>query len=169
MQYRSDSRTKMKASRAPIIRTKLNAPRVSRDLLPRRRLFRELDRGAELSLTVVSAPAGYGKSTLVASWLATRTLPWAWLSLDQEDGDLFLFLHYFLAALERADEEAFRGCQALLEIPELPPVSTIAGVLLNALEELQDGLVMALDDFHLVRDSKVHELLTLLLAVPLEG
>ncbi len=75
------------ASNYPIIRTKLFRPEVVSDLVPRPRLFKKLDKGNKCSLTLVSAPAGYGKSVLVSSWLESCDRPNGWLSLDDEKYD----------------------------------------------------------------------------------
>ena len=83
-----------------ILRTKLRPPRLPNRVVERPRLFQRLDEGRELPLSLVSAPAGYGKSTLVASWLAHAGLPFGWLSLDETDDDLVAFLSYLVAAIQ---------------------------------------------------------------------
>jgi len=84
----------------PIIRTKLYRPRLPADLVTRHRLLELLDNALEVPLTLVSAPAGYGKSVLVSQWAERQELPCVWLSLDQGDSELRLFLAYVLAAIE---------------------------------------------------------------------
>jgi LuxR family maltose regulon positive regulatory protein len=90
----------------PIIRTKLHRPPVARDLVCRKAMHVRLEEGGHQPLTLVSAPAGYGKSTLVSHWLETRDGSSAWLSLDQTDGDLRTFLGYVVAALQTVVPEA---------------------------------------------------------------
>jgi LuxR family maltose regulon positive regulatory protein len=100
-----------------LLRTKLHRPPITADLVARPRLHQRLDQRRERPLTLVSAPAGYGKTTLVSSWLETCDWPSAWVSLDEDDNDLFLFLSYFLAALQTMFPEAGRDTQALLGHP----------------------------------------------------
>jgi LuxR family maltose regulon positive regulatory protein len=83
----------------PLIRTKLHRPRVSDDLVLRPHLLHRLNRGLEQKLTLVSAPAGFGKTTLVSEWVASCDRPVAWLSLDDGDNDPVRFLAYLVAAL----------------------------------------------------------------------
>ncbi|MGD9148583.1 MAG: hypothetical protein PVI80_23675, partial [Anaerolineae bacterium] len=82
----------------PIIQTKLYRPPLQADFLPRPQLLEQLDGWQQRPLTLVSAPAGYGKTTLVSSWLESLECSTAWLSLDEHDKDLDLFLSYFLAS-----------------------------------------------------------------------
>lgn len=149
-----------------LIRTKLHPPQVATRVVARPRLFGLLDEGTELPLTLVSAPAGYGKSTLVASWAAATDRTAAWLSLDDGDSDLGVFLRYLLAAIETAAPGACPESSALLRVAELPSATAIKGVLLNELAELDDGLSLIIDDYHLIHDTRIHELLSGLLRHP---
>ena len=83
----------------PVLRTKLYQPPVPDDLVLRLRLLEKLERQRQRPLILISAPAGYGKSTLVSNWLKTCNLPSAWLSLDDRDNDLAFFMYAFLAAI----------------------------------------------------------------------
>jgi LuxR family maltose regulon positive regulatory protein len=150
----------------PILRTKLRAPRVTSKVIRRRRLNQLLDEYLELPVTLVSAPAGYGKSTLVAEWLTTSKDSSAWLSLDQTDSDLPIFLRYLLAAIETAAPGACEDLQSGLMFHELPPVATIARLLVNELDSLSEDIVIVLDDYHLIRDNAIQELLTEVLRYP---
>ena len=85
----------------PILRTKLHRPPVTEDLVCRTRLHERLDLGLETPVTLVAAPAGYGKSMLVSQWAESREAPCAWISLDEADSDLGLFLRYVVAAVEK--------------------------------------------------------------------
>jgi LuxR family maltose regulon positive regulatory protein len=150
----------------PVLRTKLHPPRVTTRVVERPRLFERLDEGAELPLTLVSAPAGYGKSTLVASWLSATGRAAAWLSLDEGDSDLAVFLRYLLAAIDTEVPGACPETSALIRVAEPPSAAAIAGVLTNELDELDDDLTLVLDDYHLIHDVRVHELLSGLLRHP---
>ena len=141
-----------------LIHTKLNRPRVVSDLVERPRLVGKLNKRLDRKLTLASAPAGYGKSTLVAEWLETCERPSAWLSLDENDSDPVVFLHYFLAAVQSVFPEAGRETAALLQAPELPPASILTGTLINELDRIEQPFILALDDYHLIHDLAVHDL-----------
>ena len=100
---------------SPLLATKLHAPRPRIHLVPRAHLVKHLERGAESALTLVSAPAGFGKSTLLAQWVAESAMPVAWLSLEAEDNDPTRFLAYLIAALQALDAEV--GTTALEMLP----------------------------------------------------
>ena len=129
----------------------------------RERLGHSLDR----SLTLVCAPAGYGKTTLLSEWLAGSGHPYAWLSLDESDDDLAVFLNYFIAAIRTAYPQACADTLGLLAAPELPPPTRLAHTLANDLEALPcqpgpaDGrcCILVLDDFHLLRNEAIAALL----------
>ena len=148
---------------SPLILTKLNPPRASGRIVTRSRLHRWLEQSVELPVVLVSAPAGFGKSTLVASWLQQDGRPFAWLSLDASDSDPRLFLRYLLAALDRVEPGACPESRALLNVPRLPPVETVAGLLANEIEAMPRDFVLALDDLHRVRAPAVYDLLEVLI------
>ena len=150
----------------PIIRTKLYRPPVADDIVCRRELHKRLDEGWSLPLTLVSAPAGYGKSTVVSHWLEEDSRPVAWISLDESESDLRAFLDYFVAAVRMVAPKACGDTEALLRGPELPPVSVLAGLLCNGLDGLKKRFVVVLDDYHHVRAPEVHDLLDRLLEHP---
>lgn len=157
-----------------ILRTKLYRPSVSADFVRRPRLTSLLDQGRHLPLTLISAPAGSGKTSLLSDWLAACPCPSAWLSLDEGDGDLAVFLAYFIAALRTIVPGACPRTLAILQAPELPPVVVLAGLLSNEIESLHDhpalaahkGFVLALDDYHLLSGQAVNSLLAELLRHP---
>jgi LuxR family transcriptional regulator, maltose regulon positive regulatory protein len=147
--------------------TKLNPPRTAGDLVPRARVRERLDRSLEHPLTLVCAPAGYGKTTLLSDWLAGSGYPYAWLSLDESDDDLVVFLNYFVAAIHTVYPQACTNTLALLAAPELPPPTRLANALAADLEALPcqpgpaDGrcCILVLDDFHLLRNEAIAALL----------
>ena len=147
----------------PILKTKLYRPQVPADYVPRPRLLDLLERSCDTPLTLVSAPAGYGKSTLVSAWLETSAVPTAWLSLDEGDSSLSSFLRYFVAAVRSLAPEACPGTLALISGPSLPPTSVIADELLAELDCIEDPFVLVLDDLGFIKEPKVHELLTRIL------
>ena len=121
---------------------------------------------AERPLTLVSAPAGYGKSTLISCWLEAVDCPTAWLSLDERDNELGVFLSYFLAAIETIFPGAVPESQALLMVTPPPPVSAIARILVNELNQIEQPYILVLDDYHLIETQTIHDLLNELLLHP---
>ncbi len=150
----------------PILTTKLYRPPVTADYVSRESLQARLDAGREMPLTVVSAPAGYGKSTLISGWLEANGHPSAWLSLDEAEGDLRTFLSYLVAAVRTVVPEACPATLSLLGAGDLPPTSVVAAQLGNDLEALEERLILALDDYSRIRGTAVHELLDRLLEHP---
>ena len=153
-----------------LIRSKLNPPRMAADLVSRPRLVERLEQGRRLPLGLVCAPAGYGKSTLVAGWLEEAGHAFGWLSLDEADSDLSLFVEYLVAAVCRGGEGgatsgACARTLALARGPE-PRPDDVASCLVNELEELDDDLVLVLDDYHRIRGTAVHDLMSHLLRYP---
>jgi LuxR family maltose regulon positive regulatory protein len=136
----------------PLLETKLHVPRPGRALIARPRLSEALSRGAESGLTLVSAPAGFGETTLLARWLAGaprdgRSV--AWLALDQRDNDPTLFWTYLVAALNTAAPGVGATALSLLRPPR-PPIDTVLTTLLNDLDALPDDVVLVLDDYHVI-------------------
>ena len=107
-------------SNLEIIHTKLHRPPVPHDLIVREQLLDRLDNRLNRPLSLVCAPAGYGKSTLVSGWVERSNLPVAWLSLNEAENDLRLFLSYFLAAIQTIFPEIGGEIQALLKGEKLP-------------------------------------------------
>ena len=149
----------------PLLETKLHAPRRRRGLVARPRLSESLSRGAESALTLVSAPAGFGKTTLLAEWLAAAPADGrsvAWLSLDQRDNDPALFWTYFVAALTTAALGVGAGALSLLQPPE-PPSEAGLVTLLNDLDAISNDVVLVLDDYHVVDARDVQDGMAFLL------
>lgn len=146
-------------SNVNIIRTKLFRPRVASDLVVRSRLFSKLDKGSKCHLTLVSAPAGYGKSMLVSSWLEQCHHPNAWLSLDDEIKDLTTFLYYFLSAIRGVLPVVCPNTLALLDSPDLPSPKMLSAEIINELSEIKTSFVLVLDDYGFIHDPEIHELL----------
>jgi LuxR family maltose regulon positive regulatory protein len=137
----------------PLLETKLYVPRPRRSLVVRPRLHEHLSRGAESKLTLVSAPAGFGKTTVLAEWLAAVPAGGpsaAWLSLDPGDNQPASFWTYVIGALQRVAPAAGAAALALLQAPRPPPIETVLTSLLNKLNAMSDDIVLVLDDYHVV-------------------
>jgi len=154
----------------PILATKLYIPRVRPKSVLRPRLIALLNEGLHRKLTLISAPAGFGKTTLVTEWIAERAGPVAWLSLDGNDGDPIRFLTYFIAALQMiapsAEEvEPMMGEAALglLQSPQPPPMEVVLTTLLNEIAAAPHNFALVLDDYHVLDSQPVDEILIFLL------
>jgi LuxR family transcriptional regulator, maltose regulon positive regulatory protein len=151
-----------------LVTTKVRVPRTRQELVPRPRLREALVRYEGHRLTLVSAPAGFGKTTLLSEWLEDRSgdgLPIAWLSLEEADNDPARFLAYLVTAL-RSDlgEEIGEGVLASLRSPEFPPVEAVVGVLINELADVpHEEINMVLDDYHVIHSGPIHEATSFLL------
>jgi LuxR family maltose regulon positive regulatory protein len=153
---------------APLLETKFFVPG-SRGGLPRPRLSERLDRGTASKLTLVSAPAGFGKTTLLTEWLAAGPAGpaderlAAWLSLDRGDNDPGSFWTYVIAALRTAAPGVGESALGLLQAPRPPPIETVLTVLLNDLSALAGDIVLVLDDYHVIDARDVQDGMAFLL------
>ena len=152
----------------PLLSTKLNLPPRRPSLVTRPRLLELLDGGLlpGCRLTVLSAPAGFGKTSLVIDWassLAERGISLAWLSLDEGDNDLSRFLRYLVAACQKLRAEMGQTTLASLDLPQRMPVEGLIVPLINDLEDAPGDWVLVLDDFHLISDLAVIQAVTYLL------
>ncbi len=154
---------------APLLQTKFYIPRPRRDLVPRPRLIERLDRGTASRLTLVSAPAGFGKTTLLAEWLAAGPATSAgerqvaWLSLDRADNHAVSFWTYVIAALRTVASEVGETALALLRAPQPPPIETVLTALLNDLGAAAGEIVLVLDDYHVIDAGDVQDGMAFLL------
>src|SRR5215207_9754920 len=150
-----------------LVTTKVRVPRTRTELVPRPRLREALVRYEGRRLTLVSAPAGFGKTTLLSEWLEDRSgdgRPVAWLSLEEADNDPARFLAYLVRAL-RSDlgEGIGEGVLASLRLPEFPPVEAVVGALINELADVRHEVTIVLDDYHVIHSRPVHEATAFLL------
>ncbi|MFZ6028925.1 MAG: LuxR C-terminal-related transcriptional regulator [Chloroflexota bacterium] len=144
-----------------LLATKFHIPPRRMGVVARSRLLERLDAGLHdgCKLTLVSAPAGYGKSTLVIQWLAGLHARISWLSLDEADNAPVRFLHYLLAAFRFIDDTLGAHIQAMLEMPGLPSPSVLLDDLINGLAALDAPVLLVLDDYHVISDPQIHQLL----------
>jgi LuxR family transcriptional regulator, maltose regulon positive regulatory protein len=165
-----------------LLQTKLYQPRLRLNLVPRPHLIDRLNQNLQhgAKLTLISAPAGFGKTTLVTEWIAQSERPFAWLSLDQKDNDLARFLIYLIAALQSLAPNGASAAEGapqlvglspespsleLLQSAQPPPTETILTTLLNELAALPAAqpFALVLDDYHEVDDPQIDQALTFLL------
>jgi len=146
--------------------TKLARPRLPVALIVRERLLRQLAAVPAHRLTLLSAAAGWGKTTLLSAWAAEHSHPVAWLSLDAQDNDPTRFWSAVIGALHMGVPEVGATALALLHAPQPPPLTTVLTALLNDLTfvaALSAPILLMLDDYHVIDDQTIHESLTFLL------
>src|SRR2546430_11645587 len=145
-----------------LMRTKLFRPRSASDVITRTRLIERLNMALEGEITLVCAPAGFGKTTLLTQWVQTVDRPNAWLSLDEHDNELPVFVQSLVASLQTAFPDAFEATTVLLKAPRILPPDQIAPLLINDLADVPHDVILVLDDYHLIHNNEVHTLLELL-------
>ncbi|HLL98501.1 MAG TPA: LuxR C-terminal-related transcriptional regulator [Rubrobacteraceae bacterium] len=162
---RMGKRTRRRPRGDTLLSTKLSIPPARPYLVRRPRLSERLRKGMGCKLTLVSAPAGFGKTTLLGTWasdFAGRGSV-AWLSLDAADNDPARFWRYFVTAVDRLRPGSGEVALASLGSPQAPPIEAILASLLNELAELDADAVLVLDDYHLIESHAIHEGLIFLL------
>jgi LuxR family maltose regulon positive regulatory protein len=147
----------------PLLATKLYIPPPRPNVVPRPRLIARLNEGLHRKLTLIAAPAGFGKTTLVSAWVALCDQQVAWLSLDNADNDPTRFLTYFVVALQTIAAHIGAGVLAVLQSPQPPPTEAILTALLNEITTIPDHFVLVLDDYHVIDAKSVDDALTFLL------
>ena len=150
----------------PLLQTKLYIPRPRRGQVGRPRLLERLRRGADSKLTLLSAPAGFGKTTLLAEWLddpAADGRSTAWLSLDPSDSQALSFWPYVIAALQTMAPGVGADSLSLLRQPQPPPIQSVLAPLVNELSTTSDQIVLVLDDYHVIDAHDVHQGMAFLL------
>lgn len=147
-----------------LLATKLFRPPPRPGAVLRHQLLARLSNGLARNLTLVAAPAGYGKTTLVSGWAARADLPAAWLSLDPDDRDPVRFLSYVLAALQTVRPDLGGTIVAALQSTQPPPLEALLTDLLNALAALPERLMLILDDYHVIDSDLVDRALAFLVA-----
>ncbi|PLX12788.1 MAG: hypothetical protein C0597_12515 [Marinilabiliales bacterium] len=135
--------------------TKLHIPQTGENIIHRSSLFEKLDEGLKRKLILVSATAGYGKTTLISSWISKNKLTTAWYSLDEKDNDVNVFLSYVIAALQTIDKSIGSELKQTLADPEELSVELITELLVSDLLETDKNTLLVLDDFHYIHDRDV--------------
>jgi LuxR family transcriptional regulator, maltose regulon positive regulatory protein len=146
-----------------LLATKLHIPRPRPGFLARPRLRERLTRATARDLTLVCAPAGFGKTSLLGEWARTLRRPVAWLSLDQGDSDPARFWRYVAAALDQVRPGIGRQVAGLLHGAQQPPLEAVLTAIVNHLAAAPDEVVLILDDYHLIQAPAVHDSLAVLL------
>jgi LuxR family maltose regulon positive regulatory protein len=151
----------------PLLTTKLYIPPVRTEWVRRPRLFERLQNGLHLGhkLLLISAPAGFGKTTLLSTWIQDNLsdIQVSWLSLDEDDNDLGRFFTYLIAALEQIDQDIGHNLSAVLQASTTPQPKPLLSVLVHELNVREDEFVLVLDDYHTIHNHDVHDALDFLI------
>ena len=143
--------------RDPLLATRLHVPRLRRQLVSRPGLIERVQEGIQGPLTLISAPAGFGKTTLLAQWRASSGMPVAWLSLEPEDNEPVRFLSYVITAIQKLDPDMGTTALSLLQSPQPVPPERILAMLTNELTNREEGdFALVLDDYHAISASPIH-------------
>jgi len=151
----------------PILTSKLYCPPQHPDIVPRTRLLTILQNSLTCNLTLISAPAGFGKTTLVSQWLEAlsqnSSIQPIWYALDEHDNDLPHFLNYLVAGLQQIEPTCGQATLTMIQTSPLPPVSALMSSLLNEVAQLTTSVVLVLDDYHRIEETTIHTALTFFL------
>ena len=149
----------------PLLLTKVSLPRLRHILVPRKMVLRQLSDGVQDGhlLTLVSAPAGYGKTTTIRMWIEQAGYPVAWVTLEKSDNDLKQFLTYLLTALQQAGDTLGQAALEIVENTQEINLQHILGLLVNDLSDLNQPVVLVLEDYHLIENEKIDQLIELIL------
>jgi LuxR family maltose regulon positive regulatory protein len=142
-----------------ILATKLHVPPLRSGHVSRPRLVAKLNPGPDARITLVSAPAGYGKTTLVAEWLAqsqSTERKVAWLSLDEQDNDPVRFLTHLIAAIRPVNQALGEATLSMMKAPQPPPPEALITALINDIASLPVPFLLILDDYHVIHDLGIH-------------
>ncbi len=140
-----------------LLATKFFAPPFNENWLARPALMKKLRYGARGKITLVCAPAGFGKTTLLSGWQKERSLPICWLSLEENDNIPRRFWRYVISALDKHVEGLAEVLLPILSANQPPPLENILSLMINELSQWKDDVQLVLDDFHLIEDANIHE------------
>jgi len=143
--------------------TKLHVPTSSVNLVHRTHLFDKLNKGLECKLILISAPAGFGKTTVICDWINQQKTSAAWYALDKGDNDPVKFLNYIISGIRLIHEGFGKGALELLKSPKEPNTESIAGLLINDMLNIHQNFLVVLEDFHLIGSSEIIRLIEYLL------
>lgn len=147
----------------PLLTTKLYIPPPRPNLVPRPRLIEKLNKGIAREFTLISAPAGFGKTTILSDWIHQSEMPVAWISLDKGDSDPVHFLNYLIAALQMIEASSGRAALTVLQSPQPPSVESILVNLINEITDIPQDFALILDDYHLIDTKMIHNTIEFLL------
>jgi LuxR family transcriptional regulator, maltose regulon positive regulatory protein len=140
--------------------TKLHIPSTGNNLVQRPMLYEKLNQGMSCKLILISAQAGFGKTTLLCDWIKEQQILTAWYSLDKGDNDPVEFLTYIISAIQNIQKDFGQSALNLLHSPNKPSNPSITGLLINEILQIKQNFLLVLDDFHLITNNEIIELLS---------
>ncbi len=143
--------------------TKLHIPPSGNNIVHRSELFEQLNSGLSRKLILVSAPAGFGKTTIISDWINQHKIPTVWFSLDNGDNDPAVFLSYVISGIQSIHNDFGQSALRLLNSPNSPSVESIASLLINEIININQNFLLVLDDFHLIKNNEVIKIVSCLL------
>jgi LuxR family maltose regulon positive regulatory protein len=144
------------------LQTKLFVPPLGSTWISRKRLIQRMDEGFQRRLILISAPAGFGKTTLLVDWVHQRKIPVAWFSVDKADNDPLWFLTYVISGLRKLKSGTGKSALEMLQSPQPPPVEAILINLINDVIQIRTDFALVIDDYHLVDARPVHDMIAFL-------
>jgi len=159
----ADRKTTLNDQDYPLLATKLYIPEPRLGLVQRTHLIERLNTGIQRKVSLISAPAGFGKTTFLSEWVFQSQLPVAWISLDKGDNDPVYFIRYIIAALQRVEPKVGETALNLLQSPHQPPYDAIIINLIQQIEYIPYDFVLALDDYHSIDTAEIHQLVEFLI------
>ncbi len=151
-----------------LLQTKMHRPPMMDDYVMREDIINFLEENIDKPLSLISAPAGFGKSVLISQWMEQIHTPHAWISLDEEHNDLRVFLLYFQAAMEKIFPGSLKKISNVLNAIDIPPYKVISHTLINELDQIDQNFVLVFDDFYKIRNEEIHYLIKEILQFPPE-
>ena len=151
-----------------ILSTKLHRPPVTSKYILRSQIINQLENNVDKPFSLISAPAGYGKSVTVSQWLEKSEYLHTWISLGAEHNDLQIFILYIQAAIEKILPGSLKETENLIKGSELPSLKAIANTLINEIDKIQQNFILVLDDYHLIKEKNIHQIINELLSFPQE-
>lgn len=143
--------------------TKLHIPRVGDNIVHRPHLFEKLNQGLKRKLILVSASAGFGKTSIISDWIKQNNIKTAWFSIDKNDNDSIDFLSYIIYGIQRLKKDFGKSALELLQSPSHPNAESTLNLLINEIYEIQDDFLLVFDDYHLIENMEINSLMSYLL------
>jgi LuxR family maltose regulon positive regulatory protein len=140
--------------------TKLHMPHIGNSIVHRTELFEKLNEGLSRKLILISAPAGFGKSSLMSDWIEQQKIPTAWFSIDNNDNDIVEFLNYVISSIQSLNPEFGRNALELLKSPNLPSPLSVINLLINEIVDIKKDFLLVFDDFHLINNIEINNLVS---------
>ncbi|MFC1873956.1 LuxR C-terminal-related transcriptional regulator [Chloroflexota bacterium] len=146
-----------------LLKTKLHMPRLRPEIVSRPRLLEKLKTGLQHKLTLIAAPAGYGKTTLLSEGVHSSQTPVGWLTLDEDDNDPTRFWLYVISAMQTVRADMGKSALDLLQSSQPPPIESILTIIINEMSEVSDEFALVLDDYHTIDTPAIHDSVNFLL------